>query len=110
MYRSLQKLHPHHGDMCWRSKQEEEFLLGELSSVIRVKPCAQLSCEDGAGGGGSCGIKPSPCVPSLCSYLVSVLGPWGVSTAPQSQMGRGFLQVERQDCQCQDETSGPAGP
>ena len=59
---------------------------------------------------GGCGNKARPCVPSLSSYLDTVLCPWGVNTAPQSQTGRGFLQEEQQDCQCQDETSGPTRP
>ena len=46
---------------------------------------------------GGCGNKARPCVPSLSSYLDTVLCPWGVNTAPQSQMGGGFLQEEQQD-------------
>ena len=59
---------------------------------------------------GGCGNKAHSCVPSLSSYLDTVLCPWGVNTAPQSQTGGGFLQEEQQDCQCQDETSGPTRP
>ena len=59
---------------------------------------------------GGCGNKARPCVPGLSSYLVTALCPWGVNTAPQSQMGGSFLQEEQQDCQFQDETSGPTRP
>ena len=72
--------------------------------------CMQSPGHSQAVGTGSSGNEPCPCVPGLSSYLVTALCPWGVNTAPQSQMGGSFLQEEQQDCQFQDETSGPTRP